>query len=246
MTKIFGHRGAMGTYPENTMLSFNKAIEMGVDGLEFDVHLSRDGEIVVIHDEHVDRTTDGAGAVMDKTLEEIRQLSAGIRFTDFEKYETAWEEERVPLLKEVLALVKEKNIELNIELKATVFLYDGIERKINALVREFDVGHKVVYSSFHLPALKRMKEADPDARVAWLTKEMPSIICDYINSFKFDALHIYDQAILNNPDSIKNAEDKVRVWTVNSTEDARLFIDRGVETIMTDYPEEIIALNRHE
>ena len=86
MTKIFGHRGAKGTYPENTLLSFKKAIEIGVDGLELDVHVTKDGEVVVIHDETLDRTTSGSGWIKDLTLAEIRKVSAGSRFCHFNKY----------------------------------------------------------------------------------------------------------------------------------------------------------------
>ncbi|WP_020006779.1 glycerophosphodiester phosphodiesterase [Salinicoccus albus] len=242
MTKVFGHRGAMGTYPENTMLAFKKAVEMGVDGLEIDVHLTRDGEIVVLHDEYVDRTTDGFGAVKDMTLEEIRQLSAGSRFNEFVKYAAFWDKERIPLLSEVLTLVRAADIELNIELKTSVFLYNGIEAKLNTLVREFDLGSKVIYSSVHLPSLKRMKDVDPNVRVAWLSKTAPPMLCDYISTFDLDAFHIYGEAVLAEPERVKGVEDKVRVWTVNHTENAQPFIEMEIGTIMTDYPEEIIAL----
>lgn len=242
MTKVFGHRGAMGTYPENTMLAFEKAVEMGVDGLEIDVHLTRDGEIVVLHDESVDRTTDGFGAVKDMTLAEIRQLSAGSRFNEYVEYSAFWDKESIPLLSEVLTLVRAAGIELNIELKTSVFLYNGIEAKLNTLVREFDLGSKVIYSSVHLPSLKRMKDVDPNVRVAWLSKTAPAMLCDYVSTFDLDAFHIYGEAVLAEPERVNGIEDKVRVWTVNNTESARAFIEMDIGTIMTDYPEEIIAL----
>lgn len=96
-TKIYGHRGAMGEYPENTLLSFKQAIEQGADGLEIDVQLTKDGEVVVIHDERLDRTTTGSGFVKDLTLNEIKQYSAGANFKHLLKYNEAWVEEQFQL-----------------------------------------------------------------------------------------------------------------------------------------------------
>ncbi|WP_411842569.1 glycerophosphodiester phosphodiesterase [Salinicoccus sp. HZC-1] len=244
MTKIFAHRGAMGTYPENTMLAFEKAIEMGADGLEVDVHMTSDGELVVIHDESVECTTNGEGRVRDMTFEQVRNLSAGVRFKDFAGYQPAWDEEKVPSLKEVLELAEHHDIELNIEFKTNKFLYDGIEEKVDAMVSGYSIEHKVIYSSFHLPTIIRMKTINPNSRIAWLTKKMPSILYDYINTLKLDALHLSGKAILKNAKRIKTSEDKVRVWTVNDENDAEKFFELGVEAVMTDYPEEIIEARK--
>src|SRR5699024_3305829 len=151
-----------------------------------------------------------------------RQLSAGSRFNEFEKYAVFWDKERVPLLSEVLTLVRSADIELNIELKTSVFLYKGLEEKLNTRVHEFDLGSKVIYSSVHLPSLKRMKDADPSVRVAWLSKTAPAMLHDYISTFELDAFHIYSEAVLDDPESVKDIEDKVRVWTVNNRENARV------------------------
>ena len=80
MSKVFGHRGCSGTYPENTMLSFQKAVEAGVDGMEFDLHLTKDNRMVIIHDETIDRTSNGSGTIRDMTLEELRQYDFSASF----------------------------------------------------------------------------------------------------------------------------------------------------------------------
>lgn len=244
MTKIYAHRGAMGTYPENTMLAFEKAIEMGVDGLEIDVHMTSDGSLVVIHDENVERTTDGEGLIKDMTLEQVGNLSVGSRYRDFGAYEESWNQEKVPTLQEVLELVEHHNLELNIELKTNKVLYEGIEEKVDAMVSGYSIEHKVIYSSFHLPTMIRMKTIDPNARIAWLNKKVPSIIYDYINTLKLDALHLSYKSVLKKVEKIGKSEDKVRVYTVNDEESANQIFELGVEAIMTDFPEEMIRARK--
>lgn len=244
MTKIYAHRGAMGTYPQNTMLAFEKAIEMGVDGLEIDVHMTSDEHLVVIHDEYAERKTDGEGMIKDMTLDQVRALSAGVRYKDFEAYEPSWDQEKVPTLQEVLGLVELHDIELNIEFKTNKVLYEGIEEKVDAMVSGYSIEHKVVYSSFHLPTLIRMKTIDPNARIAWLNKKMPSIIYDYINTLKLDAMHLSYKAVLKKVERIGKSEDKVRVWTVNDTDNAKRFFELGVDAIMTDFPKEMIQARK--
>ena len=112
MTKNFAHRGFSGKYPENTLLAFSKAIEEGVDGIENDVHLTKDGVLVVMHDELVDRTTNGKGYIKDKTYEELAQLDASYIFKEYGP-------QKVPTLREYLELVKDTDIITNIELKTT-------------------------------------------------------------------------------------------------------------------------------
>ncbi|MCG1010663.1 glycerophosphodiester phosphodiesterase [Salinicoccus sp. ID82-1] len=244
-TKIYGHRGAMGEYPENTMLAFKKAIEAGVDGLEIDVHLTRDGEVVVIHDEQVDRTTDGRGAVKDMDLHTLKGLSAGSEFEDFVNYDAdTWIGERIPTLDEVMGLVGQHDIELNIELKTNVFEYEGIEQRVHDIVENHNYSNKVIYSSFHMPSILRMKAIDPEARIAWLTDKVPLWPIDHMEELALEALHISYKAILKNPGRIAGVEDRIRVWTVNETGDAARLLSHGVETLMTNYPERMMALSR--
>lgn len=108
---VVGHRGVKAFYPENTMLSFQKAIELGVDGIEMDIHMTRDGQLVVIHDNTVDRTTNGTGNVADFKLSELKKLDAGSYFS------SEYAGERIPTFEEFLELVKSKKLLLNVEIK---------------------------------------------------------------------------------------------------------------------------------
>ena len=130
MVQIFAHRGSSGTHPENTLPAFAEAVRVNADGIELDVHLTEDGELVVIHDEEVDRTTNGKGLVREKTLEEIKKLNAGLWFND--KFPAA----KIPTLKEVLDLLLQKNYRgtVMIEIKTDKYEYAGIEEKVSKLL----------------------------------------------------------------------------------------------------------------
>lgn len=126
MKKILNvaHRGLSGLYPENTMIAFRKAIEADCDGIEMDVHLTRDGVPVVIHDEEVDRTTNGSGYVKDFTYEQLCNLDAGIKFSD------EFKGEKIPTLKEFFDFMKDNDKLINIELKNSIIHYEGLEKGI--------------------------------------------------------------------------------------------------------------------
>ncbi|MDX8046500.1 glycerophosphodiester phosphodiesterase [Gracilibacillus sp. S3-1-1] len=245
MTKIFGHRGSKGKYPENTLRSFQAALEEGADGLELDVHLTKDGEVIVIHDEALDRTTDGHGQIKDLTLEEIKQYSAGKRFPHFNKYDTTWDKERVPTLAEVLQLLSGTDIALNIELKTYIYTYPGIEEKLFSVVNEYGENRKIVYSSFHLPSLIRMKGIDPDADIALLLFSPISNPQDYIQTFDFESLHVAKDLLLQDTHKLfQDLYTKTRVWTVNDEEEILQLLKMGVNTIITDYPEKAVKLKK--
>ncbi|EOR27188.1 glycerophosphodiester phosphodiesterase [Cytobacillus oceanisediminis] len=243
-TKIYGHRGAKGRFPENTLLSFQQAILQGVDGIELDIHLTKDGEVIVIHDEFLNRTTDGTGFVRAYTLEEIKQFSAGSKFSSLPDYEESWIVEKVPTLKEVLQLLVPYDIELNIELKTYTFEYEGIEEKTLALVNEYGNGRKVVYSSFHLPTLLRIKAIDSSASIAWLLNQVISNPLDYIKSLELEALHLHKEMVIDNLQDWQELRKLVRVWTVNQEEEMTNLIDAEVEAVITDYPELAIAIRQ--
>ena len=131
MTKVIAHRGASADAPENTMRAFEQAMLFGADGIELDVQLTRDGELVVIHDETLDRTTTGRGSVYSYTFAELRTLDAGSWFARSTK------PERIPHLQEVFDLLAGTDILLNVELKNDVVLYDGIEAKLCALLAAY-------------------------------------------------------------------------------------------------------------
>ncbi|RDW18015.1 glycerophosphodiester phosphodiesterase [Oceanobacillus chungangensis] len=237
-TKIYGHRGCMGTYPENTLLGFQKAIEQGVDGLELDVQLTKDGEVVVIHDEILDRTTNGNGYIKDFTLLEVKQFSAGVNYAHFPEYdEASWVAERVPTLKEVLELLAPYDIELNIELKTYLINYEGIEEKVLSIVEQFGNGRKIIFSSFHLPTLLRIKKLNKYAEIAWLLDQRISHPLDYIQGLDLEALHISKHVALSDAYYLKEIFEKIRVWTVNDKDEIKQLLDLNVNAIITDFPE---------
>ena len=132
-TQIFAHRGSAGTHPENTMSAFREAERVGSEGIELDVQLSKDGEVVVIHDEELSRTTNGNGFVKEYTLNQLKKLDASHTF--FKQVGI----QRIPTLTEVLEMYTHNNMFLNIELKNSIFFYPGMEEKVIALVRKYNL-----------------------------------------------------------------------------------------------------------
>ena len=138
MSIIYGHRGASAHAPENTLEAFALSMEMGADGFELDVHMSKDGELVVIHDETVDRTTDGTGFVRDLTLQQLKELDASASMEGFRNC-------RIPTLREVFTLVQDTDHIVNVEIKTDECDYPGIEEKCLALAKEMGVEVQVLY-----------------------------------------------------------------------------------------------------
>ncbi|OES44606.1 glycerophosphodiester phosphodiesterase [Domibacillus iocasae] len=244
-TNIYGHRGCKGTLPENTLLGFQRAIDLGVDGLEVDVHLTKDGELVVIHDETMGRTTDGTGWIGEMTYPEIQRFSAGSRFSELPAYEKEWDLERVPTLQELLEMLVPFEMELNIELKTYAIPYEGIEKRVLETVKQYGGGCKVVYSSFHLPTLTRLKELDASAQTAWLLNGSISLPGDYMKTFDFESLHLAKDVYFAHEAEWEGLADRLRIWTVNDPAEMAKLIEAGVKAIITDFPEQALTI-RHE
>ncbi|WP_424236689.1 glycerophosphodiester phosphodiesterase [Bhargavaea ginsengi] len=235
--EIFAHRGASGIRPENTLAAFREAAELPIDGVEFDVHLSSDGVPVVIHDESVDRTTDGSGYVKDMTLDELKQLSAGCRFAD------EYSDERIPTLREVLELFRGKPQRLNIELKSDVFPYPGLRENVIALVREFGIADRVILSSFDHVTLEAAKREAPDIETGMLFVEILADARSAAAGIGADALHPALPFALREPGRMAAAEGSVlRVFTVNDPEHALMLREAGAQAIFTDYPHRMLNL----
>lgn len=156
---IGGHRGNPAACPENTLASFRSAIELGVDMIECDVHLSQDGELVVIHDHTLDRTTDGSGLVVAKTLRELRELDAGAG-------------ERIPVLAEVCELAR-PSVGLCVEIKQIPIPYPGLEQRLVAVLRELDMVGQTAVISFHHGAVRTVHELEPGLVVGVLEGARP-------------------------------------------------------------------------
>lgn len=207
--RIWSHRGCSQMYPENTITSFSKAMAIpGVAGIELDIQLTQDGELVVIHDEKVDRTTDGIGYVRDFKLDKLKSLHIHAGGDAPERIPTMREvfELLLPKLREYCGSVRqgepERGMRLNIELKNSVYPYPGMEEKIVEMVHEFGVEDAIVYSSFYAESLLKVHELDPKAELGVLDSKVSDCLFKAIGleqiigdpSFKF-ALHPYGNAI---------------------------------------------------
>ena len=209
MTKNFAHRGFSGKYPENTMLAFEKAIEAGADGIENDVHLTRDGEVVVIHDERVDRTTDGTGFVKDFTYEELMKLDASYTFKEYGV-------QHIPTLREYMELVKDKDIITNIELKTGVFEYPGIEKNVYDMIMEYGLKDRMIISSFNHYSILRMKALDPTIKCGLLEESWLINAGAYVASTGVECYHpMYKNMTPEVVAEIKSRGLEINTWTVN-------------------------------
>lgn len=232
------HRGFSGRFPENTMLAFEKAYETGVDGIELDVQMSKDQELVIIHDSTVDRTTDGTGYVKDLTLEEIRRLDAGAHD------ERVMEREPVPTLEEYLEWAADKELLTNIELKTNIFEYPGIEQKVIQLVEAHQMEDRLVCSSFNHFTIQRMKELHPALRCGLLCSDWVVGMGRYTRELGIECVHpaFY---MLKNTDYVKELQDKgldIHTWTINKEEWMREAMDAGVTSIITNFPDRLKAV----
>lgn len=241
---IWAHRGCSMMNPENTLLAFKKAAELeGITGIEFEVQLTKDNEIVVIHDERVDRTTDGTGYVQEYTLNELKQLF--IAGDD--------EIHRIPTLRETFELLapycKGKGLRLNIELKNSEIRYEGMEQKVIDMVSEFNLEDYVVYSSFNHDSIGLVKQIKADADVAYLAGDYHRCM-DGIRKYGGMTIHPAQWGMPVNKgdvETIRNAGLCVRMWngseplygqcrTLPDT-DLREYYRLGATDIFTNVPE---------
>lgn len=228
----FAHRGASFDFPENTILSLRKAIECGATGLEIDVHKTKDNKIVVIHDEDIERTFLGKGLVEDFTYEELKKFkNRKVLFRDNEEC-------YIPLLEEVLNLVKEAKVMLNIELKTDEIEYHGIEDDVINMIKKYGLEKRVILSSFNHNSIKRCKDIDSSIKTGVLyCKEIENVI-EYAKSLKADAIHpdlrLVTKSLID--EAHKNGII-INIYTVNSPIYMRELIELGADGIFTDYPE---------
>ncbi|WP_425325246.1 glycerophosphodiester phosphodiesterase [Planococcus soli] len=233
------HRGASGHAPENTMEAFHKGFEMKSDYIEIDVQMTKDGELVVIHDTTVDRTTDGTGKVGDLTFEEIRQLDAGSWFSE------AYAGERVPTFEEVVDEFRGK-VGILIELKAPE-LYPGVEEKIADALIERNMAtpnnNKIIIQSFNHESMKKSKELLPNLSHGVLTgggwadvtEEQLAQFAAYADYFNPTMSIVTNELVTD----VHEAGMDIFPYTSRSQEQALRLFDLNVDGIITDYPEHV-------
>ena len=223
---IIGHRGAKGYVAENTLESFGKALAMGVDGIELDVHLSADGEIIVIHDETVDRTTDGQGFVKDLSLPQIKDLLIDGQFT-------------VPTLRELFDLVDRKCL-INVELKA----YETAEPVVKLIEHYVVTKHwkysDFLISSFDWAALQRVRDLHAEIPLGVLTGTDLDLAIAFATFVKAETIHPYFHLLTaQNTKEMQRKNLKVYTWTVNDLQDIVKVKSLEVDGIITDYPDRV-------
>ncbi|MBM7646148.1 glycerophosphoryl diester phosphodiesterase [Scopulibacillus daqui] len=230
-TKIFAHRGYSAKYPENTMPAFLAAHQCGAHGIELDVQLSKDGVPVIIHDEAVNRTTNGKGLVKDMTASCLTKLNAGQRFKWLNR------KAAIPTLEEVLDWLSKTNLILNIELKNSVFPYKGMEEKVIKMVHDFDLSSRIIYSSFNHDSLVKIHKIDSSAETAALYKKAMPVPWEYAKSIHASAIHPHYRNVTK--ELIETAQQhhiQVRAYTVNKTKLIKQLISWKIAGIITDNP----------
>ncbi|MCC3868982.1 glycerophosphodiester phosphodiesterase [Terrisporobacter mayombei] len=234
--KVFAHRGASGDYPENTMLAFSKALSIGVDGIELDVHKSKDGQLVVIHDEDVQRTFKGKGLIKDYTLDEIKSFMC----RKFEFIEN--EDCKIPTLKEVFELIKNENIILNIEAKTDLIHYD-LEQDLLNLIKEYCVEDKIFISAFNHKCLNILQNLDNRFKYGALYEYEKDYapeanVVEHAKKLNVYSINISKQLVSKEIVDLAHKNNmKVFVYTINKPNAMRKMIKFNVDGVFSDYPD---------
>lgn len=253
---VWAHRGASAYAPENTLPAFAEAAAMGADGVELDVQLTKDGEIVVIHDENLDRVSNGSGWVKDYTLDQLKGFC-------YNKARPEWDgpasEAVIPTLKEVYELLAPTGLTVNVELKTGIFLYEGILDKVLELTAACGMEDRVIYSSFNHYSLIQLKGLDPKVRTGMLYSDTLVGAAAYAKErLNVDALHpaVYHLSQAENTKGAFGVHDwkpesgepsyvdlahqyglKTHVWTVDDPQLIRMCAAIGTEAIITNKPD---------
>jgi glycerophosphoryl diester phosphodiesterase len=228
--RIIAHRGGRKWAPENTMSAFRKSLDAKVYGVELDIHRCKSGELVVIHDEDVKRTTNGKGLIKDLTWSELSKLDAGTW------YSPEFKNERLPLLKDVLALADGKML-VNIEIKNAPIAYPGIEDDLIKLLQDYKYPDKILISSFDHDVLKRIHEKTQRYKLALL---VDGLIVDLGSYAKSVGVQGWNPGFSDmRADSVVSAHKsglEVNPWTVNGVDEWKSALEMGVDGIVTDDP----------
>jgi glycerophosphoryl diester phosphodiesterase len=235
---VIAHRGDSAHAPENTLAAFKMAMDRGAQAIEFDVKLSVDKQVVVIHDQTVDRTTNGHGDVRELHLDELQRLEAGVRFGD------KFPSERIPSLEEVFRSIG-LGIHMNIELTNYATPQDGLVEEVAKLVTKFHVESQILFSSFFLKNLKIAKRLLPSVPCGLLTWAglvgIPARNWGW--KLGMDALHPYHSDVTKKlVSNVHGAGKRIHVWTVNDRADMERLIELKVDGIFTDDPKMLCEL----
>ena len=235
---IMAHRGASGYAPENTLEAFELAVKMGAYGVELDVHLTKDGELVVAHDETIERVSDGTGRIADMTLAELKKFR-------FNKTHPEYSDARIPTLKEVFDLLGPAGLYINAELKNSCIDYPGLERKTIELAAKEGILDRILFSSFNHHSMLRVKEIDSSLYCGLLYEATLIEPWEYARRLGMDALHPHFSEVLvpgGECDAAHALGLQVNPWTVNTEENLRAVIKAGADHIISNYPDRALKV----
>jgi glycerophosphoryl diester phosphodiesterase len=250
-TLVIAHRGGAGLWPENTLYGFERAAALGVDVIELDVRATRDGELVVFHDQGLERTTDGSGPVGSWTLRELKNFDAAYRWSPDggRTFPHRGSGVTVPTLREVFAALP--RMRFNIEPKQTV---PSVAAPLCRLIREYGMAERVLVASFSGVALGEFRRECPEVATSAATAEATHFLALHEAGLAasygpaMQALQVPERAgwmrVLTR-DFVEAAHGRglrVHAWTVNDEADMRRLIDIGVDGVMTDYPDRLLKL----
>jgi glycerophosphoryl diester phosphodiesterase len=240
--RVWAHRGASGYAPENTLEAFALAVAQKADGVELDVHLTADGEVVVAHDETVDRVSDGVGRIADLSL-------AALKVLNFNRTKPHYAPvARIPTLCEALALLAPTGLTVNIELKTNLEPYPGLEARCIALVAKAGMRERVWYSSFNPESLARVKAIDSSLRCGILLDGAMDRPWLYARSLGVEALHPRYRTALRTPGFVRSCHEaglRLHTWTVDAAPALRAMARIRPDAVITNYPDRALRILRH-
>ncbi len=232
MIKNIAHRGFSAHFPENTLLAFQKAIEVGADGNEFDVHLTRDGVPVIHHDEYLERTTNGTGLIGDCTFDELKRLDASVRYAGLSAVQ------RIPSLREYFELINGINIISNIELKTSIIHYPEIEERVLALIDEFDCRENVIISSLNHYSICLFKKLAPDVQIGILEESWLINPGGYAKSLGAECYHPEFHALTEETvHNLRENQIRINAWTIDKEIDMLKSIEMKLDGVITNHPD---------
>lgn len=229
------HRGFSGKYPENTMRAFMEAFEIGCDGIETDLHITKDDVIVICHDETIDRTTNGTGYIAEYNYKDLCEFDAGI------KYGKDFSNEKIPSLNEFFEYIKDKKLYINLELKNNIIQYDKMEEKVIEKIYEYNLQNNVILSSFNHYSMIKVKEIDSKIKTGLLYAANIYNVHEYAQQIKADAVHPFYPAVFDE-NIVKDIQEKgilINAYTVNEESHIKKLIDFGIDGIITNFPDKL-------
>ncbi len=231
--KVIAHRGYSGQYPENTMLAYEKAVEAGCDEIEIDVQMTKDGVLVMLHDENVENITNGKGYIKDLTYRELQHFNVNAKFGDKYGFQP------IPRLDEYLDWVRKQDVTTNIELKNRKYYYHGLEEKTLELVKKYGLTDRVMFSSFNHVSLLKCKQLAPGIECGILVSKPEIWNAGYfareyhLECYHPDIISLTKETV----DNCKEHSIKVNVWTINGMDELQKMYSWGCDGVITNYPD---------